>query len=374
MVGRECLAHAERLVRAACRCRPPSACNRAMMTIDLALTNTFQRSFLSNVRSDKVKRGQRRCLCREHRALDRLAAHHVGWRGDYYAGDVNFAVRCRQFRRRRCRARQPEIHGWCSARSTRPNSSSAPATACTRTTPAARPSRRTRPIPTDKTYAVAAAGAHQGRGGRRAHQDHSGPRHLGQPVHPRPGFRDRVLGRCRRHRGEPRQPRYGFEWTNHYRPLSWIDIDADLAMTHARFRGFDSDQADALRLARRLSRRRRSAMRPAISFRMRRRWWPPPASRSARRPAGSGRCAGAISASSPLTEDNAFRSPATSIFNGRLGYRFENGWRIQLDVLNLFNTQANQITYAYGSLLKTDTLYNLCFPAASRRPRSARTA
>ena len=66
--------------------------------------------------------------------------------------------------------------------------------------------------------------------------------------------------------------------------------------------------------------------------------------------------------SSPLTEDNAFRSPTTSILNGRLGYRYENGWRIQLDVLNLLNTKANQITYAYGSLIKTDSLYNLCFP------------
>jgi hypothetical protein len=66
--------------------------------------------------------------------------------------------------------------------------------------------------------------------------------------------------------------------------------------------------------------------------------------------------------SSPLTEDNAFRSPATSIFNGRIGYRSENGWSIHLDVLNLLNTKANQITYAYGSLIKTDSLYNLCFP------------
>jgi len=41
--------------------------------------------------------------------------------------------------------------------------------------------------------------------------------------------------------------------------------------------------------------------------------------------------------------------------------RLENGWRIQLDALNLFNSKANQITYAYGSLLKTDSLYNLCF-------------
>ena len=65
---------------------------------------------------------------------------------------------------------------------------------------------------------------------------------------------------------------------------------------------------------------------------------------------------------SPLTEDNAFRSPPTSIFNGRVGYRFDNGWRIQLDVLNLLNTQANQITYAYGSLIKTDSLFAMCFP------------
>jgi hypothetical protein len=47
-------------------------------------------------------------------------------------------------------------------------------------------------------------------------------------------------------------------------------------------------------------------------------------------------------------------SPPTSLFNGRLGYRFDNGWRIQLDALNLLNTETNQITYAYGSLIKTD--------------------
>ena len=52
----------------------------------------------------------------------------------------------------------------------------------------------------------------------------------------------------------------------------------------------------------------------------------------------------------------------TSIFNGRIGYRFENGWRIHFDVLNLLNSRADQITYAYGSLLRTDSLYNLCYP------------
>ena len=28
----------------------------------------------------------------------------------------------------------------------------------------------------------------------------------------------------------------------------------------------------------------------------------------------------------------------------------------------LLNTKANQITYAYGSVIKSDSLYNLCFP------------
>ena len=67
----------------------------------------------------------------------------------------------------------------------------------------------------------------------------------------------------------------------------------------------------------------------------------------------------------PLTEDDVFRSPPTSIFNGHIGYRFDNGWRIQLDALNLFNTRADQITYAYGSLIKTDSLFAFAFPTRS---------
>jgi hypothetical protein len=53
-----------------------------------------------------------------------------------------------------------------------------------------------------------------------------------------------------------------------------------------------------------------------------------------------------------------------SLVNGRLGYRFDNGWRVQLDLLNLLNSKTNQITYAYGSLIKTDNLYAACLSAA----------
>jgi hypothetical protein len=50
------------------------------------------------------------------------------------------------------------------------------------------------------------------------------------------------------------------------------------------------------------------------------------------------------------------------LLNGQLGYRFDNGWRVQLDGFNLANSRSDQITYAYGSLLKSDPLFAMCFP------------
>ncbi len=57
-------------------------------------------------------------------------------------------------------------------------------------------------------------------------------------------------------------------------------------------------------------------------------------------------------------------SPAAGLLNGQLGYRFDSGWRIQLDAFNLLDSKSDQITYAYGSLLKSDSLFAACFPAA----------
>src|SRR5438105_10264713 len=38
--------------------------------------------------------------------------------------------------------------------------------------------------------------------------------------------------------------RVGVEFTNKYRPFSWLGFDADIAATHARFVGFDQEQAE----------------------------------------------------------------------------------------------------------------------------------
>ena len=69
-----------------------------------------------------------------------------------------------------------------------------------------------------------------------------------------------------------------------------------------------------------VSRKRRSATRQEISFRKRHGWSRRPASRSANEPAGSARCAGAISVRG--------RSPRTAYFSRRPSIRSTAGWGI----------------------------------------------
>ena len=157
--------------------------------------------------------------------------------------------------------------------------------------------------------------------------------------------------------------RYGIEWTNDYRPLSWLSLEGDIAVTHARFRGDDPDQA--------------AIYASLAGYPMAQIGNAPgnyiPGAPDMIASAGitlgekTGWFAGLryrYFGPRPLTEDNAFVSPATVLLNGRLGYRFDNGWRVQLDGFNLLNSNSNQITYAYGSLIKSDSLFAMCFPTS----------
>jgi len=160
---------------------------------------------------------------------------------------------------------------------------------------------------------------------------------------------------------EPSRPsrRYGVEWSNHYKPVSWLQIDGDLAVTHARFRGDNSAQAAAYaELAGYPGSQIGNAPGNFI-----------PGAPNMIASAGIrlGEKTGWFGAlryryfgPRPLTEDGAFVSPATGLLNGQVGYRFDNGWRIQLDAYNLTDSKSDQITYAYGSLLKTDALFAQC--------------
>jgi len=160
---------------------------------------------------------------------------------------------------------------------------------------------------------------------------------------------------------EPSRPtrRIGIEWTNDYRPVSWVDLEADLAVTRSRFLGYDYGQADAFY--------------SLTGY---------PQAQIGNAPGnyvpGAPNVVGTINLTlgektgwfgglgyryfgvRPLTEDNAFRSPATGLLNARVGYNFDNGWRIQLDAFNITNSRSDQITYAYGSFVKTDNLYQAC--------------
>ena len=157
--------------------------------------------------------------------------------------------------------------------------------------------------------------------------------------------------------------RYGIEWTNDYRPLSWLSLEGDIAVTHARFRGDDPGQA-ALYASLAGFPAAQIGNAPGNYI---------PGAPNVIASAGIrfGEKTGWFSAlryryfgPRPLTEDNAFVSPATGLLNGQLGYRFDNGWRIQLDAFNLLNSNSDQITYAYGSLLKSDSLFAMCFPSS----------
>jgi TonB-dependent receptor-like protein len=124
--------------------------------------------------------------------------------------------------------------------------------------------------------------------------------------------------------------RIGVEWTNKYKPLSWLTFDLDVAYTRARFTDFDL-AGDRIPGA------------PAwigsavVTFGEETGWF------------------GALKARyfgpRPLIEDDSVRSLSSLIFNARAGYRFDNGIRVQLDVLNLFNAKTNQIEYYYLSRL-----------------------
>ncbi len=158
--------------------------------------------------------------------------------------------------------------------------------------------------------------------------------------------------------GLPSQ-RTGVEFTNDYRPVSWMHFDADLALTRARFIGFDYAQ-EALYQSLNGYPQAQIGNAPG-NFVYNAPWMVASAGITLGRQTGwFGDLRWRYISSRPLTEDGAFWSPPLSLFDGQIGYRFANNWRIQLDGLNLLNAQGPQAEYAYGSLLKTDNLFALC--------------
>ena len=160
----------------------------------------------------------------------------------------------------------------------------------------------------------------------------------------------------------PPSLRTGIEITNNYQPVSWMRFDADLALTRARFIGFDTAQQELFdSLA--VFRKRRSATRPA-TLSPKRHGWLRGRHYAWRRTGWFSTLRWRYISSRPLTEDGVFQSPPVNTINGRVGYQFANGWRVQLDALNLLNSSSYNASYAYGALLPSDALFAKCFPTS----------
>jgi hypothetical protein len=124
--------------------------------------------------------------------------------------------------------------------------------------------------------------------------------------------------------------RVGVEWTNQYQVLPWMRLDLDVAYTRARFTDLDAaghfiPGAPAWVAA------------GGVTFGGESGWF--------------GALRGRYFGPRPLIEDDSIRSQASLLFNARAGYKFDNGLRLQLDVLNLINAKTNQIEYYYLSRL-----------------------
>lgn len=124
--------------------------------------------------------------------------------------------------------------------------------------------------------------------------------------------------------------RRGVEWNNRWAPLPWLLVDADLAWTHARFRGDDP-------AGNRIPNSVDKVASVAVSAKDLGPWsaslqW---------RYLGSG----------PLVEDNSVRSRPALTTNLRIGHRISPQTSVTLDVFNLFNRRVNDISYYYESRL-----------------------
>jgi hypothetical protein len=161
----------------------------------------------------------------------------------------------------------------------------------------------------------------------------------------------------------PPSRRIGFEFTNHYRPFSWLGFEGNLTMTDARFLGFDRDQADlyyallqpdALPWGTFYGNKSGNFLinaAPIIAT----------AVLELGEPTGwFGALKYRYVGPRALTEDGFLKSPAIGTVNARIGYRWKEGWKFQLDVFNMLNSRSQLIAYGYGSLIGTDPLYQAC--------------
>ncbi|HEY6147721.1 MAG TPA: TonB-dependent receptor, partial [Thermoanaerobaculia bacterium] len=131
---------------------------------------------------------------------------------------------------------------------------------------------------------------------------------------------------------EPSRPsrRTGVEVASYWSPLSGLVLDADLALSHARFR--DSDPA-----GNRIPGAVETVASAGVSW------------ENVSRFSGSLRLR--YFGPRPLIEDDSVRSRSSTLVNTQIGYEIANGVRVLADIFNVLNARASDVDYFYRSRL-----------------------
>jgi outer membrane receptor protein involved in Fe transport len=125
--------------------------------------------------------------------------------------------------------------------------------------------------------------------------------------------------------------RQGIEWANYYRSFGTVTFDFDLTLSSARFR--DDDPAGRL-----IPGSTSRTMSGGVSFGEKEGW--------------SGGLRLRYFGPRPLIGDNSQKSGSSTLVNARLGYAISKQVKLGVEVLNLFNRKADDITYLYASRLQ----------------------
>jgi hypothetical protein len=130
--------------------------------------------------------------------------------------------------------------------------------------------------------------------------------------------------------------RYGFEFANYYMPAKNLTIDFDLANSKALFTSIDQEDAaqnspGGKRVPEAVGLVIASGITvpdfKGLSSSLRLRYFGP----------------------RDLTSDGIYRSKATALLNGEVGYRISETWRVSAEFLNLLSRRDHDIDYAYAS-------------------------
>ena len=131
--------------------------------------------------------------------------------------------------------------------------------------------------------------------------------------------------------------RYGVEWTNYYKPLDWLTLDADFAFSTAHYTNVPSDQKYVPNSVRRVVTSGAVVDLTNGFF-------------------GTARVR--YFGDVPLNEADSYNAGDTTLVNLGLGYQQE-AYKFELEVFNLLNSQRYDIAYNYSYRTQSDVFRNI---------------